>query len=82
MSQSLGESRVLVNYSDDPVQKAQIDEIRTKGAAFIDAVNAFKSAIEENQGIPLNQEQGRLFSLAFTTIEEAVMWSVKAVTKK
>jgi len=82
MGPSLWDSRVMVVYSDDPAQKVQIDQIRRMWADFIDAVNALKSAIEENQGVPTDQEQGRLYSLAFTTIEEAVMWSIKAVTKK
>lgn len=80
-SPTLGQSRVMVVYKDDPVQKLQIDSIRNIGAEFIDSINGMKSAIEANQWAPMNAEQARLFALAFTTIEEAVMWSIKAITK-
>lgn len=76
MVQSKGEFRVGVDFnpSGDPV----VNEIKQKGAEFIDLVSSIPSAGQT----PLQNEKGRLKALAQTSAEEAVMWAVKAATKQ
>ncbi len=74
---SLGNSRCFVNYSDDEQQKQLISEIRKRGAIWIDVLEGNKLSMTS----PLSSEQARLYALAMTTIEEAVMWSIKAICK-
>lgn len=73
---TFGESRVMVVYKDDPAQQAIIQSIRERGASWIDALEDLKTWPNM-----LSWEQARLYALAQTTVEEAVMWSIKALTK-
>lgn len=78
---TLGTSRCTVIYKDDPVTKIQIDAIRKMGANFIDTLEGFKNAITDNGAAMMSGEQARLFSEAYTLIETATMFGIKAVTK-
>lgn len=72
---SFGESRCFVTYKNDPAQQELIQKIRVKGADWIDVLEIIKKSSD------ITGEQARLYALAQTTIEEAVMWSIKAICK-
>lgn len=72
---SLGQARCFVTYKDDPVQQELILSIREKGSEWIDALETIKKSSATDG------ENFRLYALAQTTIEEAVMWSIKAICK-
>lgn len=74
---TLGESRVLVRYSEDLEQAMKIQEIRTISASLIDLINEHKIARLE----PVDGEQARVYATAMTQIEDACMWSIKAICK-
>ena len=74
---TLGESRVLVRYSEDLEQAMKIQEIRTISASLIDLINEHKIARSE----PVDGEQARVYATAMTQIEDACMWSIKAICK-
>ena len=74
---TLGESRVLVRYSEDLEQAMKIQEIRTISASLIDLLNEHKIARSE----PVDGEQARVYATAMTQIEDACMWSIKAICK-
>ena len=62
---TLGESRVLVKYSEDLDQATKIQEIRTLSASLIDLLNEHKMA----RTIPVDGEQARVYATAMTEIE-------------
>lgn len=77
---TLGESRVLVRFrknSEDLEQAMKIQEIRTISASLIDLINEHKIARSE----PVDGEQARVYATAMTQIEDACMWSIKAICK-
>lgn len=55
-----------------------VTDLKTKAAAFIDAVDAIAS----DRTSDLGNEVGRLKALAITHAEDAAMWAVKAATKR
>ena len=75
--QTLGESRVLVKYSEDLQQATKIQEIRSISASLIDLLNEHKIARSE----PVDGEQARVYATAMTEIECACMWAIKAICK-
>lgn len=68
------EGRVTVNY----IQPDMTNEIRIISANFIDVVKSFENIISKEW---FDSEKARLFALAYTNIEEACMWAIKAVNK-
>lgn len=74
---TLGESRVLVKYSENPEQSTRIQEIRTLSASLIDLLNEHKMA----RATPVDGEQARVYATAMTEIEGACMWAIKAICK-
>jgi len=74
---TLGESRALVRYSEDIDQVTKIQDIRTISASLIDLLNEHKIARSE----PVDGEQARVYATAMTQIEDACMWSIKAICK-
>ena len=62
---TLGESRVLVKYSEDLDQATRIQEIRTLSASLIDLLNEHKMA----RPVPVDGEQARVYATAMTEIE-------------
>jgi len=72
---SLGQSRVMVKYSDSEEQQKKICCIRAFGAEMIDFINYDKSKKD------VDGEQARVYAHAMTVIEDAVMWSIKAICK-
>ena len=74
---TLGQSRVLVRYSEDLQQASQIDEIRTISASLIDLLNTHKM----NRPESIDWETARVYAQAMTQIEDACMWSIKAICK-
>lgn len=73
---SLWEQRVSVVYSDNPVQKDLIQDIRNSGSQWIDFLAKHKDERPDMDG-----EIARVYAHAMTVIEDAVMWSIKAITK-
>ena len=67
---TLGENRVRTSFNAS--NDSTVQHIKERAAEFINYVN---DNIEANDG-----EVARLKSLAFTSIEEAAMWAVKAAT--
>lgn len=74
---TLGESRVLVKYSENPEQATRVQEIRTLSASLIDLLNEHKMA----RATPVDGEQARVYATAMTEIEGACMWAIKAICK-
>lgn len=68
---SFGINRVKVVYKD--TEESTIEEIRQKLAEFI---NLLKEHELNSSG-----ETARLYATAYTEIENACMWGIKAVTK-
>lgn len=62
---TLGESRVLVKYSESPEQATRIQEVRTLSASLIDLLNEHKMA----RTVPVDGEQARVYATAMTEIE-------------
>lgn len=62
---TLGESRVLVKYSEDLDQATKIQEIRTLSASLIDLLNEHKIT----RTVPVDGEQARVYATAMTEIE-------------
>ena len=73
---TLGQSRVLVPYSDDDIQAQQIQRIRELSAELIDLLDEDKTSRTEMDG-----EVARVYATAMTDIEVACMWSIKAICK-
>ena len=71
---TFGDNRVNVIYKDDEAEN--IETIRNVCAGLIDFLKEHENA--RTTGSP---EIGRLYSLAYTEIENACMWSIKAITK-
>lgn len=69
-TKSLGETRVRTTFN--PSDDLKVQHIKERAAEFINYVN---NNVEAKDG-----ETGRLKALALTSIEEAAMWAVKAVT--
>ncbi len=69
---TLGEYRVGISFN--PGGHEMVNKIKRGAADLIDLVNLIDGA-----DIP---EIGRLKALAFTHIEDAAMWGVKAATKQ
>lgn len=63
----------LVGLTFNPSNDEKVTELKTKAAAFIDAVDAIQSRFGE---------MDRLKALAITHAEDASMWAVKAATKQ
>lgn len=74
---TLGETRVLVSYNQDPQQLANIAKIRELSAELIDFLNEHKMA----RPVPVDGEQARVYATAMTEIEGACMWAIKAICK-
>jgi hypothetical protein len=74
---TLGQSRVLVKYSEDLEQATKIEEIRSISASLIDLLNEHKLARTE----PVDGEIARVYATAMTEIEGACMWAIKAICK-
>ena len=74
---TLGESRVLVTYNQDPVHLDNIAKIRELSAELINFLNEHKMA----RPVPVDGEQARVYSNAMTEIEGACMWAIKAICK-
>ena len=85
---TFGEERVGVYFN--PSQKEEVKKVKETCAFLIDYLNSYKNGIAvdpkntELSPTEYNQKNGeifRLISIAQTTIEEASMWAVKALTK-
>lgn len=74
---TLWESRVLVIYNQDTVHLMQIDEIRKISASLIDFLEEHK----KNRTVAIGWEEARVYAHAMTVIEDACMWSIKAICK-
>ena len=75
---TLGESRVLVTYKNDETQQqTDISKIRKLSAELIDFINEHKMA----RTTPVGGEEARVYAHAMTVIEDACMWSIKAICK-
>lgn len=74
---TLWESRVLVTYNQDTVHLIQIAEIRKISASLIDFLEAHK----KNRTVTMGWEEARVYAHAMTVIEDACMWSIKAICK-
>lgn len=74
---TLGESRVVVAYSQDTIQQIQIAEIRKISASLIDFLEEHK----KNRTTEIWWEEHRVYAHAMTIIEDACMWSIKAICK-
>lgn len=72
-----GEWKVGIDFnpSADPL----VLELKTKAAAFIDALDKIQP---RDGSLHLDSEVARLKSLAATKAEDAAMWAVKAATKQ
>lgn|SRR5262245_14982779 len=68
---TLGEDRVRAEFN--PAEMEGIDLIKQKTAQLIDMCN-------QNALTNKHSEENRLWSLAMTSYEQAVMWAVKAAT--
>lgn len=67
---TLGEQRIRTTFN--PANNSTVQHIKERAAEFI-------NYIHNNVNVK-NSEEGRLKSLALTSIEEATMWAVKAAT--
>jgi len=74
---TLGESRVLVTYNQDPKHIENIAKIRAISAELIDFLNEHKMA----RIVPVDWEQARVYATAMTEIEWSCMWAIKAICK-
>ena len=74
---TLGESRVLVTYNQDPKHLAKIAKIRELSSELINFLNEHKMI----RTVPVDGEQARVYATAMTEIEWACMWAIKAICK-
>jgi len=74
---TLGESRVLVTYNQDPVHLENIAKIRNLSGELINFLNEHKMA----RSAPVDGEQARVYATAMTEVEGACMWAIKAIRK-
>jgi len=72
---SLGAKRVRESFN--PSKDSMVDKIKRYTADLIDLCHELKL---DSEGLPHEEEQSRLASLAMTAYEEAAMWAVKAAT--
>lgn len=78
---TIGESRVLVTYNQDPEHLANIAKIRQLSAELIDFLDAHKNKRTDNGAVVLSWETARVYATAMTEIEGACMWAIKAICK-
>lgn len=71
MEKTLGEKRVRVDFN--VTSDSKVDAVKRDIAHLIDLLE--RSKTPETKG-----EQLRLYSIAQTSLEEAAMWTVKALT--
>lgn len=69
-----GEKRVRVQFN--PSQKGNVQRAKEKIAEIIDVLDEFKNDDTNNH----DSEAHRLIAIAQTSLEEAAMWTVKALT--
>jgi uncharacterized protein (DUF2336 family) len=62
---TLGESRVLVTYNQEPDHLVNIAKIREMSATLIDFLNEHKMS----RTVPVDGEQARVYATAMTEIE-------------
>lgn len=74
---TLGESRVLVTYNQDPKHLENIAKIRELSAELIDFLNQHKMT----RPWSIDGEVARVYATAMTEIEWACMWAIKAICK-
>jgi hypothetical protein len=72
---TLGEYRVGITFN--PSDNEMVDKIKRAAADLIDLVDTIEIRTKDETG----GEVTRLKALAFTHIEDAAMWAVKAATK-
>lgn len=75
---TVGEYKVGLDFN--PSANPVVTDLKTKAAAFIDAVSGMKFADEQTE--QQASEINRLKALAITHAEDAAMWAVKAATKR
>lgn len=68
----------LVGIGFNPSGNAQVDEVKRRAAALIDAIEKVPDGTTLGSA---PSEVMRLKALAITAAEEAAMWGVKAATK-
>lgn len=68
---TLGEYRVGIDFN--PSKNPTVDGIKRRAADLIDYINNIPAGFDEVK---------RLKALAFTNVEDAAMWGVKAATKQ
>ena len=73
---TLGEQRTMVRYSDNEQQKSDIQTIRNMSAELINFLESHK-----RNRIGIEWEEARVYAQAMTQIEDACMWSIKAICK-